>query len=54
MMQHKIVSQSEWTAQRKALLAKEKEFTRARDQLERRASQAAVGQGGQGLRFRHA
>ena len=33
MLQHKIVSQSEWTAQRKALLAKEKEFTRARDQL---------------------
>ena len=33
MPQHKIVSQSEWTAQRKALLAKEKEFTRARDQL---------------------
>jgi predicted dithiol-disulfide oxidoreductase (DUF899 family) len=33
MLQHKIVSESEWTAQRKALLAKEKEFTRARDQL---------------------
>ena len=39
MPQHKIVSQSEWTAQRKALLAKEKELTRARDRLsaERRA-----------------
>ena len=39
MPQHKIVSQSEWTARRKALLAKEKEFTRARDRLsaERRA-----------------
>ena len=39
MPQHKIVSQSEWTAERKALLAKEKEFTRARDELsaERRA-----------------
>ena len=39
MPQHKIVSQSEWTAQRKALLAREKEFTRARDRLsaERRA-----------------
>ena len=39
MPQHKIVSQSEWTAQRKAFLDKEKEFTRARDKLsaERRA-----------------
>ena len=39
MPQHKIVSQSEWTAQRKALLAREKELTRARDRLsaERRA-----------------
>jgi predicted dithiol-disulfide oxidoreductase (DUF899 family) len=39
MPQHKIVSQSEWTAQRKELLATEKEFTRARDRLsaERRA-----------------
>jgi len=32
-MQHSIVSQSEWLAARKALLAKEKEFTRARDAL---------------------
>ncbi len=39
MPQHKIVSQSEWTAQRKALLAREKELTVARDRLsaERRA-----------------
>ena len=39
MPQHKIVSQSEWTAQRKAFLTREKEFTRARDRLsaERRA-----------------
>jgi predicted dithiol-disulfide oxidoreductase (DUF899 family) len=38
-MQHKIVSQNQWLAARKALLAKEKEFTKARDQLsaERRA-----------------
>jgi len=38
-MQHKIVSQDEWIAARKAHLAKEKAFTRARDQLsaERRA-----------------
>jgi predicted dithiol-disulfide oxidoreductase (DUF899 family) len=38
-MQHKIVSQDEWLAARKALLAKEKGFTKARDVLsaERRA-----------------
>ena len=32
-MQHKIVSQDQWLAARKALLAKEKEFTKARDEL---------------------
>jgi predicted dithiol-disulfide oxidoreductase (DUF899 family) len=32
-MQHKVVSQREWLAARKALLAKEKEFTKARDEL---------------------
>ena len=32
-MQHAIVSQAEWLAARQALLAKEKEFTRARDAL---------------------
>jgi predicted dithiol-disulfide oxidoreductase (DUF899 family) len=39
MQPHKIVSQEEWTEARKALLAREKEFTRARDRLseERRA-----------------
>ena len=39
MEPHKIVSREEWTNARKALLAKEKEFTRARDRLsaERRA-----------------
>ena len=31
-MQHNVVSQSEWLAARKALLAREKEFTKARDQ----------------------
>jgi len=38
-MQHKVVSQDEWIAARKAHLANEKEFTRRRDQLsaERRA-----------------
>jgi predicted dithiol-disulfide oxidoreductase (DUF899 family) len=32
-MPHAIASQDEWLAARKALLAKEKEFTKARDQL---------------------
>jgi len=38
-MNHSVVSQAEWLTARKALLAKEKEFTRARDALsaERRA-----------------
>jgi predicted dithiol-disulfide oxidoreductase (DUF899 family) len=38
-MEHRIVSQEEWLAARKLLLAREKEFTRLRDQLaaERRA-----------------
>jgi predicted dithiol-disulfide oxidoreductase (DUF899 family) len=38
-MQHAIVSQDQWLAARKTLLAKEKEFTKARDALsaERRA-----------------
>ena len=30
-MQHQVVSHDEWLAARKALLAKEKEFTKARD-----------------------
>ena len=33
MEPHKIVSREEWTEARKAFLAKEKEFTRARDRL---------------------
>lgn len=32
-MQHKVVSPSDWLAARKAFLAKEKEFTKARDAL---------------------
>ena len=38
-MQHTVVSQDQWLAARKTLLAKEKEFTKARDALsaERRA-----------------
>jgi predicted dithiol-disulfide oxidoreductase (DUF899 family) len=39
MQPHRVVSQNEWTEARKALMAREKEFTRARDRLneERRA-----------------
>ena len=39
MQQHPIVSREQWIAARKAHLAREKEFTRARDRLteERRA-----------------
>lgn len=33
MTDHQIVSEQDWTAARKALLAREKEFTRARDAL---------------------
>ena len=35
MQPHKIVSRDEWLAARKAHLANEKEFTRARDELSR-------------------
>jgi predicted dithiol-disulfide oxidoreductase (DUF899 family) len=35
MQPHKLVSREEWLAARKAHLAKEKEFTRARDELSR-------------------
>ncbi len=35
MANHRVVSQDEWLAARKAHLAKEKEFTRLRDQLSR-------------------
>ena len=35
MSNHKVVSSREWTEARKALLVKEKEFTRARDALSR-------------------
>jgi predicted dithiol-disulfide oxidoreductase (DUF899 family) len=36
MQPHKIVSRAEWLNARKALLASEKEFTKARDELSRR------------------
>jgi len=32
---HRIVSSAEWLEARKALLAREKEFTKARDELSR-------------------
>jgi predicted dithiol-disulfide oxidoreductase (DUF899 family) len=35
MESHRVVSRNQWTEARKALLAKEKEFTRLRDQLSR-------------------
>src|SRR5215831_11772010 len=35
MDEHMVVSAQEWTSARKALLAKEKEFTRVRDELSR-------------------
>jgi predicted dithiol-disulfide oxidoreductase (DUF899 family) len=35
MRNHKIVSRGEWLVARKAHLAKEKEFTRLRDELSR-------------------
>jgi predicted dithiol-disulfide oxidoreductase (DUF899 family) len=35
MEQHRVVSGEEWLAARQELLAKEKEFTRARDELSR-------------------
>src|SRR6478609_9954692 len=35
MQPHKVVSQSEWLAARKAFLENEKRFTRARDELSR-------------------
>ena len=35
-LSHEVVSREKWTEARKALLAKEKEFTRQRDELSRR------------------
>ena len=42
-MPHKVVSQEEWLAARKALLTKEKEFTKARDQLSAGAARRCRG-----------
>ena len=48
------MSQAEWLAARKDLLAKEKEFTRQRDALSAAAPQTALGQGGEAVRLRYA
>ena len=44
MAEHQVVSHEQWLEARKALLAREKEFTRLRDQLsaERRALPPAL------------
>ena len=54
MQPHKIVSREEWIEARKAHLAHEKEYTKARDRLQRGASRAAVGEGRKGLCVRRA
>ena len=54
MQPHSIVSREEWLAARKAHLAHEKEYTRARERLSRGAPRAALGQGRQGLCVRRA
>ena len=51
---HKAVSHEEWLSARTAFLAKEKEFTRLRDELSRRAARAAVGEGREVVRLRRA
>ena len=42
-----VVSHEEWVSRRTAFLAKEKEFTRLRDELTKAAQRAAVGGGHQ-------
>ena len=54
MQPHKIVSRDQWIAARKALLAKEKELTSRPRPAKRRAPRAALGQGREALRVRHA
>ena len=49
---HRIATREEWLAERKALLAKEKELTRARDAARGGAPRAALGAGREGLRLR--
>ncbi len=49
MTDHAVATPEEWLQARKALLAEEKAFTRARDALERQAARAAVGENRQAL-----
>ena len=49
MQPHKIVSREEWIAARKAHLAREKEYTLARDRLSAERRDSALGQGRQDL-----
>jgi len=44
-LNRKVVSPAEWLVARKQFLAKEKEFTRLRDELSRQRARASVGKG---------
>ena len=50
MSTHQVVSPEQWLAARKALMDKEKAFTRMRDELSCRAARLAMGQDRQELR----
>ena len=50
MSTHQVVSPDQWLASRKALMDKEKAFTRLRDELSRRATRIAMGQDREELR----
>ena len=54
MQPHKIVSHEEWLAARKAHLADEKAFTRARDALSKKRRELPVGESRKGLCVRRA
>lgn len=49
---HEVVSKEDWLAARKELLAKEKEFSRLRDELSRPTPAASMGASREGLRLR--
>ena len=51
---HRVVSHEAWVEERKALLAKEKELTRLRDELQRAAARPPVGAGDEEVRVRWA
>jgi predicted dithiol-disulfide oxidoreductase (DUF899 family) len=48
---HRVVTPDEWLKARLELLAKEKEFTRLRDQLSQQRRESPVGTSGQGVCF---